>query len=340
MKVAFASSIYSRYLLLFNDETKEIEDKFSGLVDALFKLLAIAFGVGVLLFCFNIFVHLLGIPFGALNAGTFGDFLGGVLNPILAFLTFIGLIFTIIIQRKELHLARFEYSKSAEALVNQSDSAKEQNIDNTFFNLISLHNNITNELVITVREDAFGNCYMVKPVGKEIKEKSYTGRETFTVIRKLISRDAVSGELVKQNYDKFQVQRNNVVSHYFRNLYQILNYISSSGLDEKHQRKYARIVRSQLSSDELIILYFNCLSPQVDSGKFLALISKFSMLEHAPIGGDASIKSEKLQLIKSDIDRYMNSPSMDMDSNGAFGKNQFVESLSSIPESVEIYFST
>lgn len=339
MDIAFSSSVYYRYLSLFNDENKEVEDKFSGLIDALFKLLAIAFGAAVLLVCLNIIIHLLGIPFGALNAGTFGDFLGGVLNPILAFLTFIGLIFTIIIQRKELHLARIEYRKSAEALANQSDSAKEQNIDNTFFNLINLHNNITNELVVTVIEDSSGKLYMKKPVGKLIEERAFTGRETFTVIRKLISKDSISGKLLKRNYDKFQVQRNNVVSHYFRNLYQILNYISSSGLDEKQQRKYARIVRSQLSSDELIILYFNCLSPHVDSGKFLTLISKYSMLEHAPIGGDATINNDKLLLIQSDIDRYINSPSMDTGSHGAFGKNHFIKSLSSVSEDVDIYFS-
>jgi len=37
--------------------------------------------------------------------GTFGDFVGGTLNPILAFLSFIALLFTILLQSKELKIS-------------------------------------------------------------------------------------------------------------------------------------------------------------------------------------------------------------------------------------------
>ncbi len=37
------------------------------------------------------------------NLGTFGDFLGGVLNPVLTFLSFMALLFTIILQQREIH---------------------------------------------------------------------------------------------------------------------------------------------------------------------------------------------------------------------------------------------
>lgn len=48
--------------------------------------------------------------------GAFGDFFGGLLNPILTFLMFMGLLITIILQQKELSLTRKEYEKSANAL--------------------------------------------------------------------------------------------------------------------------------------------------------------------------------------------------------------------------------
>lgn len=87
--------------------------------------------------------------------GTFGDFMGGTLNPILAFLSFLALLQTIKIQSKELKNSTKELKEtrkatrdSAEALKEQSNSIKIQNFENTFFNMISLHNEIINSLNI------------------------------------------------------------------------------------------------------------------------------------------------------------------------------------------------
>lgn len=81
--------------------------------------------------------------------GTFGDFMGGTLNPMLAFLSFIALLYTIRIQSKELSLSRIQLTKtkkatknSATALKKQSKSIKLQNFENTFFNMLELHNKI------------------------------------------------------------------------------------------------------------------------------------------------------------------------------------------------------
>lgn len=51
--------------------------------------------------------------------GTFGDFVGGTLNPMLAFLGLIALLTTIKIQAKELALTRIEFGKSSDALENK-----------------------------------------------------------------------------------------------------------------------------------------------------------------------------------------------------------------------------
>lgn len=58
--------------------------------------------------------------------GTFGDFFGGMLNPILTFLTFMGLLMTIILQQKELRLTRSELKESSLALADQAKSLKHQ----------------------------------------------------------------------------------------------------------------------------------------------------------------------------------------------------------------------
>jgi hypothetical protein len=55
--------------------------------------------------------------------GQVGDFFGGMLNPVLAFASFIALLYTIRIQSEELRLTREEFAKSVEA---QKDIAKSQ----------------------------------------------------------------------------------------------------------------------------------------------------------------------------------------------------------------------
>jgi hypothetical protein len=50
-------------------------------------------------------------------------------------------------------------------------------------------------------------------------------------------------------------------SHYFRNLYHILRFISESKLVSEEEKKlYSKIVRSQLSEIELVALFYNSLT--------------------------------------------------------------------------------
>lgn len=71
--------------------------------------------------------------------GSFGDFIGGSLNPILSFLAFIALLYTIVLQSRELKLTREELEGSKDALNNHNESLRLQNFENTFFKLLEIH---------------------------------------------------------------------------------------------------------------------------------------------------------------------------------------------------------
>ncbi|WP_444888946.1 putative phage abortive infection protein [Microbulbifer sp. JMSA008] len=47
------------------------------------------------------------------------------------------------------------------------------------------------------------------------------------------------------------------LSHYFRSLYSTLKFIDEKGGDDT--KLYVRVVRSQLSSHQLAVLFYNCL---------------------------------------------------------------------------------
>lgn len=81
--------------------------------------------------------------------GQMGDYFGGMLNPILAFASFMALLYTIKIQSQELRLTRDELTKSAnaqkessEALKKQVANIEKQSFEDTFFKMLDKLNEL------------------------------------------------------------------------------------------------------------------------------------------------------------------------------------------------------
>ena len=74
-------------------------------------------------------------------------------------------------------------------------------------------------------------------------------------------------DIIIKAYIQAHIQSNDALSHYFRTLYHILQYIDSSALippDEK--RRYAKLVGAQLSGLEIAAILYNSLVPAGDMG--------------------------------------------------------------------------
>ena len=69
-----------------------------------------------------------GISSNPADWGTFGDYLGGVLNPLFGFLTLIALLITIILQKQELDKTKTELNKVRE-------DAEKNNTETTIFQM-------------------------------------------------------------------------------------------------------------------------------------------------------------------------------------------------------------
>lgn len=74
--------------------------------------------------------------------GTFGDYLGGILNPVVGLVTVYLVLINVIIQRKELKNSVREMRNSNDALRRQNEAIAEQSFQTTFFNWINSYNNI------------------------------------------------------------------------------------------------------------------------------------------------------------------------------------------------------
>ncbi|WP_318513273.1 putative phage abortive infection protein [Photobacterium leiognathi] len=318
---------------LFEKLFEENDSSKMSLNKALFKVLSYAVLCAGLLFSINIIL----VSFTE-KGGVFGDFLGGVLNPVLTFFTLFGLIATIVIQRQELRLARNEYEKTAEALSTQA-------IETTFFNILDLHHNIVDNLKVDIEElrdkseaqkllKGISSSFINSQIGLGTSSKS-EGRAVFEDILNFLSSEAESPEEVLERYQYIQDHHNHILGHYFRNLYQALKVINSyeeSALTVAQKRKYASILRAQLSTKELALLFINCLDGVSDSGQFKNLLIEFNMLEHLPIlkktrgyllaGSKVPLANESMLM------QYKYKTEFGIDFNkyygGAFGKNSGV----------------
>jgi len=204
--------------------------------------------------------------------GQWGDFFGGILNPILTFLTFIGLMITIILQQIELKESRVEFKRTADALNKQEQHMQIQGFENTFFKMLELHNNIVENLKFSKEIESH---YM------DVEKFEAEGREVFEKIV-LYLNAGWSFKLSPITIYKSKIQKQNyILGHYFRNLYQILKFIQKNenklNLDLK---QYSNMLRAQLSSFELLLLFLNCFKNVTDKGEFQTLLIRYSFLQH------------------------------------------------------------
>lgn len=258
--------------------------------ESLLKALHLMLVSGIFLLLLVLGVNfLIAMPQNSSELGTFGDFLGGVLNPIFTLMTFFGVIVTIALQKLELRAAREEYKKSADALGTQA-------VENTFFNMVNLHHKITSEIKFNTNgfkieanllADTEKHKNLNEPKYIEIKKEQHlsaTGSLSFQYCIVFISRYAQTNEDVFALYKYIQDKQNNIFGHYFRNLYQIIKFIDEHvELSQNSKNKYLGILRAQLSRNELSVLYLNCMGNMVDDGKFRQLLIKYHLLEHMNI---------------------------------------------------------
>lgn len=290
------------------------------------------------------------------DGGALGDFFGGILNPTFALLGLLALLQTIRIQTKELKtsskalensheelkLTREEAGLSREALQQQSESIRLQNFENTFFKMLDLHNDIVKSLIHS------GMCYSISKSAKiNFINVSDNGNTTSGKVLDsmllgvkyiLFTNNRIPGSETKTNrnivdleyHHNTQIERTNKsyltlfkvyeqsTSKYFRNLYQILKFISRSDIDNK--KLYSNVLRAQLSNNELELLFYHCAS-DIGSKDFMPLLIEFEFLEHL-VCDDYINRFDVHFYAEKTIELNNEDPEMNYKDYRVFGKNK------------------
>ena len=240
------------------------------------KFVRTIFAVGVisLIFIVIIFTYALMNYGDAEKLGPLGDFTAGILNPIFTFFSFMAVLATLIFQKIELHYSRDDLKRSANALEAQVKSAEDQKFETTFFQMLTLHNTIVESISLY-------NPKKEKVNGRACFELFYGHlKDTYGYGRYRSIDDAELSEFEKasRSYNIFYNDYNLYVGHYFRFLY---NFVKLIDENPGSQPYYMKLLRAQLSDQELIILFYNCISDR--GSKFKNLAIKHELFDNMPV---------------------------------------------------------
>ena len=199
--------------------------------------------------------------------GPWGDFFGGTLNPVFTFITVLGLLLTIALQRQELSLTRKELERSANALEQQSEHIKSQKFESTLFHMLSMLNEIVDSIEYQNSRgssnhkgrDAINHAFTMfnNTYGYFDNNRNQSG----------LSISSTDSEVLQASIYDFSQKNSSKLDHYYRYLFGILNFISSN--DESKPHHY-QSVQSQLSNQELKLVFYICVSDRGASFKELA----------------------------------------------------------------------
>lgn len=239
--------------------------------------------------------------------GQFGDYFGGILNPLLAFFNIALIVYyqkvsilkssdkDVIFRMLELQskiVASFELRTKQKLSLNKEEKSTNSNPDN---------NEESSE-----HEEVNSGLRSFWIFDKEIKTR-------YQRLRDLVKNDEQGPhertpeqrlDLLREAYDKYYHGnfRKQYLGHYFRNLYLIFKTINESeAFSQKEKLQYAKIVRAQMSHLELKLLYLNC---QIEDGShFKKYIAHYGILEWI---SDTDFSNydrafKKTNLIKNDI---------------------------------------
>lgn len=258
------------------------------------------FLLGILLFFWNDTIQV-SSSINSDKFGQFGDFVGGLIGSLWALAGVILFYVALTEQRadirtnkevldtqiqalekqiEEFELQREELKLTRQVFIEQRDTLKIQQFESTFFSMLNLHHQIVNSIDIDYQK--MGGVFDDKVV-KEIK---LTGRDCFqyffTQFNETYERTKdETDELKKINaaYTHFYLNYQADLGHYFRNMYNILKFIHKKNPGDKFF--YSNLLRAQLSSSELLMLFYNCLS-EFGNEKFKPFIEEYHFLQNMP----------------------------------------------------------
>ncbi|MCS7005891.1 MAG: putative phage abortive infection protein [Cytophagales bacterium] len=242
------------------------------------------------------------------NAGEFGDMFGTV-NSLFSGLTFAGIGYSIVLQRREIRMQRDQIALNHKEFKKQNKNLKRQRFENTFFQLVSLHHQIVNNLKY---EEELTNNPKIIHEGRDVFFKfKQDCKQFYLQLKDEVNANSIDNNddlemLIKAIRKIYQENYQDSLSHYYRNLYHIYRFIYTSDLIVAEDKQmYANILSSQLTTNELAMLLYHVILPGIGYPKFYYLFRRFNLMKYIELGALFDIKHLELALQLNDENPFM-----------------------------------
>jgi hypothetical protein len=205
-----------------------------------------------------------GYVFRALEYDKLAAFISSITAPFLSLSVFILLFFTYKSQKEELNETR-------EIMKRQASTMDKQQFETTFFNMLNLHQQLVN-----YTEPAFGTSPAKLIHGRDCFARFYQALITCFHAKVRDNQDQMG--LHSSAYMDIYNRHQSSLGHYFRYLYHLVKFIDRSDVNDKKQ--YTSLIRATLSSNELLLVFYNGLNEH--GLKFKPLIERYQLLKNMP----------------------------------------------------------
>lgn len=264
-----------------------------------------------------------------LEPNELGDFWSGGVGPLLSFaaliilyVAFLGQKQQLQLQQQELKATRQELAGQRKQLELQNQQTEQRNFENTFFQLIRLHNDIVDSIDTEVEKLDWS---MRKPLrrtrtvkGRDCFRHFYEDlKDAYSSVEVMHAENVVSvleesteemneeGEQpsgkdyeayrdidreklrMRLTYEKFWSDKRADLEHYFQSLQQVLKHVVER--EQEDTEMYIDIVLAQLSTYELLLLAYHYLCGYAPP-RMKRYINDYDVLRHMPSG---SLMSEE-----------------------------------------------
>ncbi len=224
------------------------------------------------------------------------------------------------LQREELTHTREEIKGQKEQLALQNETLRHQNFESSFFQLLGLYNNIIDAMEISASHSHASKRDSFRLIHHELRYSNNLSGETLEQTYSYISeREWDSSEeekqfmlkIINERHYLFFAKYQALVGHYLRHLYNMVKFVEEKDfLIYEEKKRYTNLIRAQLSSYELALLFYNCLS---DQGKdFKPLVEKYTLLKNIDFNLLLSNEHKKLSAVLKEL--YGNGAYVESDS--------------------------
>lgn len=287
--------------------------------------------------------------------GQFGDFVGGVIGSLFAFIGVILYYIALKAQREDVQTNKNALNLQMQALNQQIEEFKAQTEElqetrKVYEEQTNLYREQTNYYQQQVKE--LKNQTKVNSL-QQFNSEFYSLLNVFISIKKdcegpisklldilkvrLKTKDDTicnRHSILIEEYTKLYYNNTSSLSVYFKTFYRLLKMIEDSSIEAERKQRYAKTLRSQLSENELLLLYYDYCSVLGEKVRLLAI--KYNLFKHLNLMRKFELDTSKFENDKVSILAYLHELSVLLDSK--IKQSQDLENENDVVVNGELYF--